>query len=445
MVERLFRLKENQTTFRTEVLAGVTTFMTMAYILFVQPAVLSQDFAGNPTGLSPEAVLFATCTAAFLGCVLMGLAANYPIAQAPGMGENFFFVTVVMGLTAAGFSESWKVALGVTLLAGLAFLFLCLLGFQSAMVDAISPSLKNGIAVGIGFFICFIGLKGAGLVIESPGTAVRLNPDVTDPGVLIFLVGLIVIGVFSALQVRGAILWGILVDAVIALLAGQLKWHGVLGVPREVALFSFDFGWMAHPETYLKVLPYIVVFFFMDVFDTAGTLIGVGEQAGFIQGNRLPRAKEAFLADAMATMAGSCLGTSTVTSYIESSAGVAYGGRTGLAAVTTGVLFLLALFFTPVARSLGEYLPITAPALFFVGCMMARNMRRIEWEDYTEALPSFFIMTGIPFFYNISDGIAAGLVTYPILKLLAGKAREVSPVLYVVALLFVLRYVFFPV
>ncbi|MGW8322202.1 MAG: solute carrier family 23 protein, partial [Thermodesulfobacteriota bacterium] len=199
------------------------------------------------------------------------------------------------------------------------------------------------------------------------------------------------------------------------------------------------------PETYLTVLPYVVVLLFMDVFDTAGTLIGVGEQAGFIEGNRLPRAKQALLSDAMATVVGSCLGTSTVTSYIESSSGVACGGRTGLVAVTTGLLFLLSLFFTPLARSLGGYPPITAPALFFVGCMMARNMRRIEWGDHTEAIPSFFIMTGIPFFYNISDGIAAGLVTYPILKLLAGKGREVSPVLYVVALLFLLRYVFFPV
>jgi len=445
MIERLFRLKENQTTFRTEILAGLTTFMTMAYILFVQPAVLSQDFAGNPTGLSPEAVLFATCVAGFLGCVLMGLLANYPIAQAPGMGENFFFVTVVMGLTAAGFSESWKVALGVTFLAGLLFLLLCLLGLQSAIVDAISPSLKNGIAVGIGFFICFIGLKGAGVVIEAPGTAIRLNPVVTDPGVLIFLVGLLTIGVLSALQVRGAILWGIMVNAVIALLTGQQAWQGVVGLPQEVALFSFDFGWLARPETYLTVVPYVVVFLFMDVFDTAGTLIGVGEQAGFIKDNRLPRAKQAHLSDALATVAGSCLGTSTVTSYIESSAGVAYGGRTGLVSVTTGLLFLLALFFTPLARSLGGYPPVTAPALFLVGCMMAKNMRRIEWEDATEAIPAFFIMTGIPFFHNISDGIAAGLVTYPILKLLAGRGREVSPVLYVVAVLFVLRYVFFPV
>lgn len=444
MIERLFRLRENQTTFRTEVLAGVTTFLTMSYILFVQPAVLSRDFSGNPTGLSPEAVLFATCFAAFLGCLLMGLLANYPIAQAPGMGENFFFVTVVMGLSAAGFAESWKVALGITLLAGLLFLFLCLVGLQSFVIDAISPSLKNGIAVGIGLFICFLGLRGAGLVIESPGTAVRLNPQITDPGVLIFFVGLITTGFLAALHVRGAILWGILINAALALLTGQLVWQGVVGFPRETALLSFDFGWMARPQTYLTVLPYVVVFLFMDIFDTAGTLIGVGEQAGLIRENRMPRAKEALLSDALATVAGSCMGTSTVTSYIESSAGVAYGGRTGLVAVTTGTLFLLALFFTPLARSLGEYPPITAPALFFVGSMMARNIRSIEWADPTEAIPSFFIMTGIPFFCSIADGIAAGLVTYPVLKLLSGKGRDLSPVLYGIALLFILRYVLFP-
>jgi AGZA family xanthine/uracil permease-like MFS transporter len=375
----------------------------------------------------------------------MGLLANYPIAQAPGMGQNFFFVSVIMGLTAAGFSESWKVALGIIFLAGILFLLLCLLGLQSAIIDALSPSLKNGIAVGIGFFICFIGLRGAGVVIESPGTSIRLNPDVLDPGVLIFLVGLITIGVLLSLRIRGAILWGILVSAMIAFLTGQQSWQGVFGFPRELALFSFDFSWLARPETYLTVVPYVVVFLFMDVFDTAGTLIGVGEQAGFIEDNRLPRAKQALLSDALATVAGSCVGTSTVTSYIESSAGVAYGGRTGLASVTTGLLFLLALFFTPLAQSLGGYPPTTAPALFMVGCMMARNMGRIDWEDHTESIPAFFIMAGIPFFHNISDGIAAGLVTYAALKLLAGRGREVSPVLYVVALLFVLRYVFFPV
>ncbi len=444
MIERIFRLRENGTDVKTEVLAGLTTFMTMAYILFIQPAVLSRDFSGNLTGLSPEAVLFATCVAAFLGSVLMGVMANYPIAQAPGMGENFFFVSVVMGLSAAGFSESWRVALAVILVSGLLFLLLSVTGVQRIVIDAISPSLKNGIAVGIGLFICFLGLKGAGVVVEAPGTAVRLNPNVGDPGVLIFLAGLLVTGVLMARGVKGAILWGIGVDAVLAFLAGKLAWEGLVGVPTAHALFAFDFGWLARPETWLTILPYVVVFLFMDIFDTAGTLIAIGEQAGFIRENRLPRADRALAADALATVGGACLGTSTVTSFIESSAGVAYGGRTGLVSVTTGLLFLLALFFTPLARMLGEYPPVTAPALFLVGCMMARSVTRIEWDDITEAVPAFFVMTGIPFFYNISDGIAAGLVTAPLLKLLAGRGREVSPVLYVVALLFILRYAFFP-
>ena len=444
MLKRIFRLEENQTTPRIEILAGVTTFMTMAYILFVNPAVLSRDFAGNPTGLPHDAVLFATCVSAFIGCVLMGILANYPIAQAPGMGENFFFVSVVMGLTAAGFSQSWKVALGITFIAGVLFLILSAMRIRAAIIDGVSPSLKNGIAVGIGLFIAFIGLRNAGVVVEAPGTLLKLNPNVTDPRVLIFFAGLLITGVLYVRRVRGAILWGILANTVFALLAGEQEFHGAMGIPETFTLFAFDFNWVLRPETYLTIFPYIIVFLFMDVFDTTGTLIGVSEQAGFLKDNRLPRAQQALYSDALATVAGSCLGTSTVTSYIESCTGVAAGGRTGLTSVTTGILFLLALFFTPLVQTVGGYAPITAPALLLVGCMMAKNMVRIDWGDFTESLPSFFIMIGIPFFYNISDGLAAGFVVYPVLKLLTGRGREVSALLYIVALLFILRYVFFP-
>ena len=225
--------------------------------------------------------------------------------------------------------------------------------------------------------------------------------------------------------------------------SGQQAWQGVIGFPRDTALFAFDFQWMLRPETYLTIFPYIVVFLFMDVFDTTGTLIGVSEHAGFLKDNRLPRAQQALYSDAAATVAGACLGTSTVTSYIESCTGVSAGGRTGLTSVVTGLLFLSALFFTPLVQTVGGYPPITAPALFFVGCMMAKNMAQIDWEDYTESIPSFFIMIGIPLFFNISDGLAAGLITYPILKLLAGKGKEAAPLLYVIAVLFILRYVFF--
>ena len=242
MLKRIFRLEENQTTPRIEILAGVTTFMTMAYILFVNPAVLSRDFAGNPTGLPHDAVLFATCVSAFIGCVLMGILANYPIAQAPGMGENFFFVSVVMGLTAAGFSQSWKVALGITFIAGVLFLILSAMRIRAAIIDGVSPSLKNGIAVGIGLFIAFIGLRNAGVVVEAPGTLLKLNPNVTDPRVLIFFAGLLITGVLYVRRVRGAILWGILANTVFALLAGEQEFHGAMGIPETFTLFAFDFN-----------------------------------------------------------------------------------------------------------------------------------------------------------------------------------------------------------
>ena len=445
MLERLFRLRENSTTVRTEIMAGVTTFMTMAYILFVQPAVLSQDFSGNPTGLSHDAVLFATCLASFLACLLMGLLANYPIAQAPGMGENFFFVSIVLAASRLdGIESPWKVALAITFIAGVLFLLLTLGRLRVAIIDGVSPSLKNGIAVGIGLFIAVLGLRNGGLVVANPGTLVQMTADVSDPRVLIFLAGLVATVALMKYRVRGAILWGIVLNTALALLSGQQAWHGTLGFPRDTAILAFDFGWLFQKQTLVALLPYVIVLLFMDVFDTTGTLIGVAEQGGFLEEDRLPRAQKALYSDALGTVAGACLGTSTVTSYIESCTGVAAGGRTGLVSVTTGVLFLLALFFTPLVQTVGGYLPITAPALFLVGCLMARSAGRIMWDDVTEAVPAFFIMIGIPFFSNICDGMAAGFVTYPVLKLVSGRHREVSPLMYIVAVLFILRYVFFP-
>lgn len=445
MLERMFQIKKSGTSVRTELLAGITTFLTMAYIIFVNPSVLSKDFVGNPTGLAAEAVMLATCLSAFIGTCLMGLYANYPIAQAPGMGENFFFVSVVMTLTAAGFSNSWKVALGIIFLSGILFFVLTLLRAREALIDAISPSLKNGIAVGIGLFISFIGLKNAGVILEAPGTAVKLNPHITEPRVLIFFAGLIITGVLYALKVRGAILWGILISTGIALLSGEQRWEGVIGLPTKHAFFQFDFSWLGRPETYLKILPFIVIFLFMNVFDTVGTLIGVSEQAGFLVDNKLPRASQALLSDAVATVAGACMGTSTVTSYIESAVGVASGGRTGLTSIVTGSLFIVALFFTPMARMVGGYPSITAPALVIVGSMMVRNLVKVDWDDYTESLPTFLIVLGIPLYFSISDGLATGFIAYPLLKLLTGRGREISLVVYVIALLFIVRYVFFPV
>lgn len=436
MLEKWFRLEEKGTTVRIELTAGLTTFMTMAYIVFVNPAILSTDFAGNPTGLPQDAALLATCLAAFVATTLMGLYANFPIAQAPGMGENFFFVTVVMALAAAGVTNAWRVALGIVFLSGVLFLLLSLLKFRKAIIDAVSPSLKNGIAVGIGLLIAFIGLQNAGVIVASPGTAVAFNDDFFQANVLIFFAGLLATAILHVRRIRGAILWGILLTTILSLMAGQVRYEGVFGLPREHAFFRFDLA----AALKFQFLPFLVVFLFMDLFDTMGTIIGVAEQAGLMEDNKLPGANRALVSDAVGTLVGACSGTSTVTSFIESTVGVEYGGRTGLTSVATGFLFLLALFFTPLIGMVGKYLPITAPALVLVGTMMMRNVAKIDWGDYSEAIPAFFIILGIPLSYNIHDGLAMGFIAYPVIKLFSGKGRDVNWLIYVVALLFLLRY-----
>ncbi len=438
MLERLFKLEEKESTVRIELMAGLATFMTMAYIVFVNPAILSADFTGEPTGLSMDAAMLATCLAAFVATTLMGLYANYPIAQAPGMGENFFFVTVVMALAAQGVTNSWQVALGIVLISGVIFLILSLLHVRQAIIDAVSPSLKNGIAVGIGLLIAFIGFQNAGVIIKNPGTGVSFNSDILQANVLIFLAGLFLTAVLHVRGVRGAIVWGILFNTILALVAGQVKYEGIFGLPKEHAIFQFD---IVSALKY-QFIPFIIVFLFMDMFDTMGTLIGVAEQAGFMVDNKLPGANKALVSDAVGTVVGACSGTSTVTSFIESSVGVEYGGRTGLASVATGFLFLFALFFTPLVGMVGKYLPITAPALVIVGTMMMRNVQKIDWEDFSEAIPAFLIILGIPLSYNIHDGLAMGFIAYPLIKLCAGKGKEVNWLIYVVAAVFILRYVF---
>lgn len=437
MLERLFKLQEKRTTVRVELVGGVTTFMTMAYIVFVNPTILSTDFAGNPTGLSSDAALLATCLAAFVATILMGLYANFPIAQAPGMGENFFFVTVVMAVAAAGVANAWQVALGIVLVSGVIFLVLSLLKFRKAIIDAVSPSLKNGIAVGIGLLIAFIGLQNAGIIVKDPGTAVRFNDNFLQPNVLIFFAGLFLTAILHVRRVRGAILWGILFTTILSLVAGQVKYEGIVGLPGDHAFFKFD----VVAALKFQFLPFIVVFLFMDLFDTMGTIIGVAEQAGFMEDNKLPGANRALVSDAVGTVVGACSGTSTVTSFIESTVGVEYGARTGLASVATGFLFLAALFFTPLVGMVGKYLPITAPALVLVGTMMMRNVGKIDWDDFSEAIPAFLVILGIPLSYNIHDGLAMGFIAYPVLKLFTGRGREVHWLIYVVAALFLLRYV----
>ena len=437
MLDKIFRLQEKGSTIRVEVMGGITTFLTMAYIIFVNPAVLSVDFAGNPTGLSLEAAMLATCLAAFAATMLMGLYANFPIAQAPGMGENFFFVSVVMALTAMGVADSWKVALGITFIAGVIFLALALFKFRKAIIDAVSPSLKNGIAVGIGLFIAFIGFQNGKLILASEGTLVQFNTNLLQTETIIFFVGLLATAVLFVRRVRGAIIWGILLTTVLSMIAGKVRYTGILGLPHDHAFFEFDLIGALK----LTCVPFIVVFLFMDMFDTAGTLIGVGEQMGIMKDNKLPGANRALVSDAVGTLVGSCTGTSTVTSFIESVVGVQYGARTGLASVVTGLLFLFALFFTPLVGMIGNYLPITAPALVIVGAMMMQNIQKIDWKDYSEAIPAFLVILGIPLSYSIHDGLAMGFIAYPIIKLLSGRGREINWLIALVAVLFISRYV----
>lgn len=439
MLERCFKLRENETTARTEILAGVTTFLTMAYIIFLQPTVLTTDFAGQPTGLDYGAILLATCVISGLSSIFMGLYAKYPIALAPGMGENFFFVSVIMALSGAGIANAWQVALGIVFIAGVIFFILSVLRVREAILNAVSPSLRSGIATGIGIFIAFIGLKNGGLVVSHPGTFVALSPKLVGPDVAVFLVGLLIAAALQAHRIRGAILWGIAAATLTAIGFQKVSPDGIFGLPQiqQSAFLKMDL------KTALSAtcLPFIVVFLFMDMFDTLGTLVGVAEQGGFIKDNRLPRANRALLVDAAGTVAGACMGTSTITSYIESATGVAYGGRTGLTSVVVGLLFFVSLLFSPLIAMIGGYLPITASALVIVGAMMMANVRRVEWDDFSEAIPAFLVMLGIPLTFSIADGLALGFISYPIIKLLSGKGRQISWLMYVLALILVAYFI----
>jgi adenine/guanine/hypoxanthine permease len=450
MIERLFKLSENKTNARTEALAGMTTFLTMAYIIVVQPAVLSGKMFGTDTGLDFGAVTTATCLSAALATAIMAFYGRYPIAQAPGMGENFFFVfSAIPAATAAGFANGWQVALGMVFVSGLLFLILSLIGLRELIFDSISPSLKNGIAAGIGLFIAFIGLQQAGVIVKDPDTAVKLNAHFASPDLIVFFVGVLATAVLHARRVRGSILWGIVIATALACLLKLALPHissGISGAPdvSESMLatrFEFAQAIVAHALT-PAMLPFIFVFLFMFTFDAIGTLIGVCEQAGFMRDNKLPRAKQAMVSDAIGTVAGAALGTSTVTSFIESAAGVEAGGRTGLTGLVVAALFLVALFFSPLIAMIGAYPPITAPALTIVGAMMMQNVAKIDWKDYTESIPTFLIIVGIPLSYSIADGLALGFISYAIIKAFSGRAREISWLSYLLAVVLVFYFAF---
>lgn len=434
-----FKLKDKGTSIKTEAVAGITTFMTMSYIIFVQPTVLSQ------AGMDFGAVMMATILSSVVAILIMGLYANYPIALAPGMGENFLFAyTIILAMGVV-----WEKALGIVFVSGVIFIILTLFKVRETVVNSIPPSLKSSIAAGIGIFITFIGLQWAGVVAQSPATGVTLGA-LTTKHVLLFFIGLIVMFLFIARKVKGAILWGIIITALIGIPLGIVKFQGIVSKPPSVAptFFKLDILGALRWEYITPIL----VLFLLDFFDTVGTLIGVGQHADLLREGKLPRAGKALMADAVGTVAGSLLGTSTVTSYIESAAGVSEGGRTGLSNMFTALLFLLAIFFYPVVKAIGGgylvgdvvYYPVTAPALVIVGALMIKTVASIKWDDITEAIPAFLTLIGIPLTYSISDGMAFGFISYPIMKLFAGRSREVHPIMWVLFAVFAFRFIVIP-
>jgi AGZA family xanthine/uracil permease-like MFS transporter len=433
-VSGFFQVPESGTTIRTEVVAGATTFAALSYIIFVQPAVLSG------AGMDFGAVMTATCIASAFATALMGLVANYPIAVAPAMGHNFFFVFAVTQL-----GVPWQVALGADFLAGALFVLLAAFRFREAIVDAIPPCLKAAIPVGIGLLIAFVGLRWGGIIVANPGSMVRLG-RLTAPAPILALAGFLLISVLELRRVPGAILIGIVATTLLGAVSGVLSYTGIVGPPPSLGptLLQLDIR-SAISFRYLEI---VLVFFFLAVFDTVGTLIGVGTQAGLVRDGKLPRVGRALLADATGTVTGTLLGTSTVTAYVESAAGVAAGGRTGLANLVTAVLLLASLFLYPLARLVGGGLPgsdggvlypVTAAALISVGALMMRNVTAVRWEDPADAIPAFLTIAIMPLSLSIGDGLAFGFISFTLLRALTGRAREVGWMVYVLAGLFLLR------
>lgn len=428
VLERLFKLSENKTTFRTEVLAGVTTFLTMCYIIIVNPMILSE------TGMDHGAVFVATCLAAAIGCLVMGIIANYPIALAPGMGLNAYFTySVCMGM-----GVPWQTALAAVFMSGLIFIAISMFKIREAIVNAIPMSLKLAIGGGIGLFLALIALKNSGIIVDNPATLVGLG-DLKQPTVLLTLFGFLMIVVLHHFKVRGAIIISILVLTAISTFMGLSEFKGVVGEIPSIAptFLQMDFEGLFTAS----LVGVIFVFFLVDLFDSTGTLVGVAHRAGLLQDGKLPRLKKALFADSTAIVAGAALGTSSTTPYIESSAGVAAGGRTGLTAVVVGVLFILCLFLAPLAQSVPGF--ATAPALLFVGVLMIQGITHIEWDDITEAVPAFLTIVFMPFAYSIADGIAMGFISYALIKLCTGKASTVPYMVWIVAVLWAVKFAFF--
>lgn len=448
-MEKIFKLKENGTTVRTELVAGLTTFMTMAYILAVNPSILSAS------GMNPNAILTATALSAFIGCTVMALLANYPFALAPGLGLNAFFAYTICGTM----GYSWQFALFAVFIEGLVFIVLSLTNVREAIFNAIPAQLKKGVSVGIGLFCAFIGLQNANIVVDS-STLVSIvnfrdNFHTVGIGALLAVIGLLVISVLYIKNIKGSMLIGILATWVLGIIC-QLT--GIYQVSPEDGFYSLIPVWSSYSisaigETFgqcfsigamsFNAIDFIVImlsFLFVDLFDTLGTLIGVAGKADMLDENgKLPNIKNALLADAVATSAGAILGTSTTTTFVESSTGVAEGGRTGLTSIITGILFLLSLLIAPVFTAIPSF--ATAPALIFVGFLMISAITGINFSDFRESIPAYLCLIAMPLTFSISEGIAIGVISYTVLNALTGKARNVTPLMYVLALLFVLKYI----
>lgn len=429
MLDKLFKLSEHQTSVKTEVVAGLTTFLTMAYIIFVNPSMLAA------AGMDSGAVFVATCLAAAIGCFVMGFWANYPIALAPGMGLNAFFSFTVVGQM----GYSWETALGAVFISGVCFFLLSIFRIREWIINSIPLSLKGGIGAGIGLFLGFIGLKNAGIVTDNQATLVTIG-DMSQWGAIMACLGFIIIATLYYRRVTGSVMIGILAITLISLAAGQVEFNGIASAPPSLAptLGQLDIGGALS----IGLLSVIFSFLFVDLFDTSGTLIAVAQKGKMLTPDgKLPRLGRALMADSTATMAGSVMGTSTTTSYIESGAGIAAGGRTGLTAVVVGLLFIACLFLSPLAGTIPTY--ATAPALLFVAVLMTHSLVNIDWDDITEAAPVVIATVSMPLTFSITTGIAFGIISYTAIKALSGRFDQLNPALWILSALFVIKMAFY--
>lgn len=429
MLEQLFGLKSHNTTIKQEVIAGLTTFLTMAYIIFINPAMLAD------AGMDHGAVFVATCLAAAIGCFVMGFLANYPIALAPGMGLNAFFTyTVVLEM-----GYTWQVALGGVFISGIIFIILSLFKVREWIINSIPHALRMGIAAGIGLFLAFIGLKNAGIVVDNPATLVNLG-DITALSPILSALGLFLIVALTTRKINGAVMISILIITFIGFLLGDIEYQGLVSMPPDIAPTFMQLDIIGATE--IGMISVIFAFLFVDLFDTTGTLVAVAQKGDLLaKDNSFPRLGKALMADSTATVAGSMLGTSTTTSYVESVAGVSAGGRTGLTAVVVGVLFILATFFAPLAGIVPAY--ATAGPLFFVAVLMLSSLKNIEWDNLLDAVPATLICITMPLTFSIAHGIALGFISYAAVRIFSGKFNQLSISVSVIALLFVIKFIYF--